>query len=81
MIFPVLCTIKKVVDQRNALHQSEPVELWFPAMFDIGCWSVTLVFGEVFHSSDIKLFIPLLEGLGVSYFISSIDGNISIDIQ
>lgn len=70
-----------MVTKRNERSSRDAVEFWFPSMFSDGKWSVTLVFGKVLEPEDVRLFIPFLEGVGASYFISSLNEDMAIFVQ
>lgn len=70
-----------MVSKRNERAFGAPVEFWFPQMFLDGKWSVTLVFGSILEPEDVRIFIPFLEGVGCSYFISNVNEDMAIFVQ
>lgn len=81
MDFSTLRALKGMVTKRNERAFGAPVEFWFPMMFADGKWSATLVFGSILQPEDVRIFIPFLEGVGASYFISTCNEDMAIYVQ
>lgn len=77
-----LAAIKAQVRAVNASFSwmSEPIELWFPHMFSDGKWACSLVFSKVVDRKVLMEFLPMLESLGLSWFIHEVNGDITIAV-
>ena len=79
----VLAALKAQVRVVNAQFSwmPEPIEVWFPHMYSDGKWACCLVFSNVVDRRVMMQFIPMLESMGLSWFVHELNGDIAIDVQ
>lgn len=81
MKFEVLRELNQVVREVNYSRSKSPVQLCFPQMFLDGKWSCFVEFTFCEDEDYLKPFLAFVESHKVMWFMSVVNGNLTLHLQ